>query len=379
MPDPPTVDKQNAPDIANDPQHPDMPHHEEDKDFEEWRNEFFKLAIKGEAQEMIDSCKKMRDRHLDASQDKFVNDNLHIGWFRQDANIDKLSKAVRKLLKQQIDKNYPSTSLMQHIVTSMDEQPDLYEVFHKLPGFYGMKGDLHRKFLAAILGAVQIGGGGSREDLVYNEKDYSVNISTRVSTEWGELSLGKWGIQIDDPERFLEEPELARLKDGAPEEKTVLRHRIVLSSIAERFKTRSFLIHVINPDGTIHALGWDLGDSIMASYRAGKLVVRTKSSEAAEAMIDDDGNIIPISDLTIRYVKETGKRDDTGAPYKHEVEFMERIDGMLYLTAELETVREMSNLQGVFFHEIPFNGNPSDLKSLKRCVPSVSELVLRKC
>jgi hypothetical protein len=110
-----------------------------------------------------------------------------------------------------------------------------------------------------------------------------------------------------------------------------------------------------------------------------EIIVRTKSSEAAEAMIDDDGNIIPISDLTIRYVKETGKRDDTGAPYKHEVEFMERIDGMLYLTAELETVREMSNLQGVFFHEIPFNGNPSDLKSLKRCVPSVSELVLRKC
>jgi hypothetical protein len=366
-------------DITNDPSHPDMPDHEDDKDFEDWRNEFFKLAIKGDPQEMVDACKKMRDRDLDPTQRKFVEDNLQIAWFRQDPNIDKLSKAVRKLLKQQIDKNYPSTSLMQHIVNSMQEQPSIYEAFYKLPGFYGMKGDLHRKVLAAILGAVQIGGGGSREDLVYNEKDYSVNVSTRFSTEWGEISLGKWAVQVDDPERFLEEPELARLKDGAPEERTVLRHRIVLSSISERFKTRAFLFNVVNPDGTIHCLSWDMGDSLLAGYRDGKLVVRTKSSEAAEAVIDDDGNVIPISDLTIRYVKETGKRDDTGTPYKEEFEFMERINGMLYLTADLKTIRDMSNMQGVFFHEIPFNGNPSDIKMFQRCIPSLTEMLMRKC
>jgi hypothetical protein len=297
-------------DVTGDPSHPDMPDHEEDKDFEDWRNEFFKLAVKGDPQEMVEACKKMRDRDLDPTQRKFVEDNLQIGWFRQDPNIDKISKSVRKLLKQQIDKNYPSTSLMQHIVNSMQEQPSIYEAFYRLPGFYGMKGDLHRKVIAAILGAVQIGGGGSREDLVYNEKDYSVNVSTRFSTEWGEVSLGKWAVQVDDPERFLEEPELARLKDGAPEERTVLRHRIVLSSISERFKTRAFLFNVVNPDGSVHSLAWDLGDSLSSGYRDGKLVVRTKSSEAAEAVIDDDGNVIPISDLTIRYVKETGKRDD---------------------------------------------------------------------
>lgn len=376
MPKPPTGDHE---DITSDPNAPDMPDHEDDKDFEDWRNEYFKLAIKGDPQEMVDACKKMRDRDLDPTQRKFVEDNLQISWFRQDPNIDKLSKSVRKLLKQQIDKNYPSTSLMQHIVNSMQEQPSMFEAFFKLPGFYGMKGDLHRKVIAAILGAVQIGGGGSREDLVYNEKDYSVNVSTRFSTEWGEVSLGKWALQVDDPERFLEEPELARLKDGAPEERTVHRHRIVLSSIAERFKTRAFLMHVVNPDGTIHCLAWDLGDSLMAGYREGKLVVRTKSSEAAEGMIDDDGNVIPISDLTIRYVKETGKRDDTGAPYKHEVEFMERINGMLYLTADLETIRDMSNMQGVFFHEIPYNGNPSDIKLFQRCIPSLTEMLMRKC
>lgn len=379
-------DKQNTQDmdddhgdVSTDPQHPDIPQHDDDKDFEDWKNEFFKLSIKGEAQELIDSLKKVRDRELDATQHKFVEDNLDIQWLRQDSNIDKLSKSIRKLVKQQLDKNYPGTSLMQHIVASVNEMPQVNEVFYKLPGFYGMKGDLHRKFMSAILCGVQIGGGGSREDIVYNERDYSINISTRFSTEWGEVTIGKWALQIDDPERYLEEPELARMKDGAPEERTVLRHRIVISSIAERFKTRAFLIHVVDPNGTIYCLAWDLGDSLMSGYQAGKLVVRTKASEAAEGMIDDDGNVIPISDLTIRYVKETGKTDDSGMPYKHEVEFMERINGMLYLTADLETIRDMANMQGVFFHEIPFNGNPSDLKMFRRCKPSLSELLLRKC
>lgn len=365
-------------DVSNDPKHPDMPEHDEDKDFEDWKNELFKLSIKGEAQELIDFIKKVRDRDLDATQHKFVEDNLEIQWFRQDANINKLSNTVRKLIKQQIDKNYPGTSLMQHIVKSLNEMPQVNEIFHKLPGFYGMKGDLHRKFIAAILCGIQVGGGGSREDIIYNEKNYSINISTRISTEWGEISIGKWALQIDDPERYLEEPELARMKDGSPEERIVLRHRIVISSIAERFKTRSFMIHVVGSNGTIHCLAWDLGDSLISGYQSGKLVVRTKASEAAEGMIDDDGNVIPISDLTIRYIKETGKKDDTGMPYKHEVEFLERINGMLYLTADLETIRDMTNMQGVFFYEIPFNGNKSDLKMLLRNHPSLNELLLRR-
>ncbi len=193
------------------------------------------------------------------------------------------------------------------------------------------------------------------------------------------MALGKWSLKTDDPKRFLEEPELARLKDGSPEERTVLRHRIVLSSISEQFRTRAFLMHVASPDGKIHALGWDLGDSLQSGYVDGKLVVRTKASDAAEAMIDDEGNIIPITDLTVRYVKETGKHDAMGSPHKREFPFMERINGMLYFTAGLDTIRAMADgLSGVFFKEIPWGGNPSDIKGFMRSVPAASDILLRK-
>jgi hypothetical protein len=374
-------DKQD-PDITQDPQHPDMNDHGggmEDKDFEEWRSDYFELAIKGDTEEMLRSLKEMRERDLDPTQRKFVEDNIQIMFLREDSNIERASKEIRKLVKDSLDENFPATSAMQHICASLDKFPMLNNVFFKLLGTFGMKGDLHRKFLASLLCAVQTGGGGSREDIVYSEKDYSIDISTRFSTEWGEMGLGKWALKADDPQRYLEEPEVARLKDGAPEERTVLRHRIVLASIADQFAKRSFLIHVANADGTIHAMGWDVGDSIKSGYVDGKLVVRTKTGDSAEAMIDDDGNVIPITDLHVKFVKETGKTDDTGKPMKREYPFMERINGMLYFTAGVNTIRAMADaMSGVFFKEIPYNGNPSDIKRLMQAVPTVDEILLRK-
>ena len=372
---------QQMPDITQDPQSPDLSDNDnmDNKDFEEWRGEYFDLAIKADTEEMLNNLKQMRDRDLDPTQRKFIEDNIQVMFLREDANIDKASKEIRKLIKDQLDENYPATSLMQHITSALEKIPSLNNVFFKLLGTFGMKGDLHRKFLCSLLCAVQTGGGGSREDIVYSEKNYSIDISTRFSSEWGEMPLGKWSPKMDDPKRYLVEPEIARLKDGSPEERTVLRHRIVLASIAEQFEKRAFLIHVANPDGTINVMGWDVGESIKSGYVDGKLVVRTKTGEPVEAFIDDDGNIIAIPDLHVKFVKDTGKTDDRGKPMTREYPFMERINGMLYFVASLNTIRHMSNsMNGVFFKEIPYNGNPSDIKQLIRAVPSADEILLRK-
>jgi hypothetical protein len=372
--------QEDKPDITQDPQHPDLSGDGmDDKDFEEWRSEYFELAIKGDTQEMLHSLKNMEKRDLDATQNKFILDNIQIMYVREDANIEKASKEIRKNIKDSLDENYPATSLMQHITSSLEKLPMLNNIFFKLLGTGGGKGDNHRQFMAALLCAVQIGGGGSREDIVYSEKEFSIDVSTRFSSEWGEMGLGKWSLKADDPQRYLEEPELARLRDGSPEERTVLRHRVVLASISDQFAKRAFLVHVVNPNGTIHALGWDVGDSIKSGYVDGKLVVRTKSGDSVEAFIDDDGNVIQVPDLHVRFVKDTGKTDDTGKPLKREYPFMERINGMLYFTAGVNTIRAMADsMSGVFFKEIPYNGNPSDIKQLMRSVPSVAEILLRK-
>lgn len=374
----------NLDDVTQDPPAPDMPADpSQDQDYNAWEQQFFKLAAKGDPAEMMEHVQPMRDAvGLEAPQRKFVEDNWQVLVLRQNANIDKASKEVRKLLKQGLDRNAPGATAMQHLsaVLEQADTPALRDVFIKLTCLFGMKADLHRKFLAALFGAIQTGGGGSDADISYAEKDFSVRAFTRFGTQFGEISLGKWSLQKDDPDRYLAEPELERLSDGSPEEKQVLRRRVVIESIAERFKERSFLIHVVSPDGTIYGLGWDMAEGLLDGYRDGKLIVRSRSGGDAEAMIDDEGAIVPLLDLNVYYLKETGETDETGRPRVKEVPFIERRDGTLYLVATLETVRDVfsGGMTGAFFKETPFAGNPSDLQAVARAIPNIEEILMRR-
>jgi len=371
---------QEMPDRSQDPQTPDMPQDSSEQDFEQWKNDFFKLSIQGDTQKLLDSILQVRDSDLDAYPRKFVEDNLQILFLRQNANIDKASQGIRKLIKDQLDQNNPSTSFVNHLFSTLGTMPELGNIFIKLKGLLGMKGDLHRKFIASLFGAIQVGSGGNNEDVVYNQKDFSVRISTRFNDRWGRVDLGKWCMKEDDPERFLSDPELKRLENGSPEEKEALKKRIIVESIAQTFKTRAFIINVTGDDGTVYTLGWDIAGSLKDAYASGKLVVKIIQSENSEAMLNDDGAIVPFVDIKVKYVKETGEVDEEGKPVKEEQDFMERIDGILFLTAQLNTLKNAAtSFQGITLKDNPYNGNPSDLKTLMRCVPSAAECLTRSC
>jgi hypothetical protein len=379
--DPAPQQQQNSmPDVSLDPSSPDMPEEMDEKDFEQWKDTYFRESIKGDVSKLVDLIHQVRDLDLDSYPRKFVEDNLQVCFLRQHANIEKASKEIRKLVKDDLDRNNPSVSLVNHIFNTLQTMPELNNVFIKLKGLLGSKGDMHRKFIASIIGGVQVGSGGNSEDVIYNEKDYSIKLSTRYNDKWGKVDIGKWSLREDDPERYLTDPEQRRLEDGSPEEKDVLRRRVVMESIAETFKRRGFIINVTGEDGTIYTFGWDLAGSLKGAYTDGKLVVRTIQSDNSEAMIDDQGAIIPYVDIKIKYVKDAGGVDEQGKPAKEEHDFMERIDGMLFLTAQFQILREAStSFTGIVLKETPYTGNPSDLRVLQRCVPNAPELLLRQC
>jgi len=371
---------EEMPDVSEDPQAPDMPEEEKDVAFEEWQDTFFRESTKGDVQKLIDLIHQIRDRDLESYPRKFVEDNLQILFLRQNANIDKASKEIRKLVKSDLDQNSPASSLMKHLNTTLQAMPELTNIFIKIKGLLGSKGDMHRKYIASLFGSVQVGSGANTEDLVYNEKEYSIRISTRFNDKFGRVEIGKWCLKEEDPETYLTEPELKRLEEGSPEERDVLRRRIVMESISSTFKKRAFIIHVVAKDGTINSLGWDLGTSLRTAYTDGKLVVKTILSQNSEAIINDDGKILPAVDLKVMYLHETGSLDKDGKPVIEEHDFIERIDGILYLTATQQILKEASSsFTGLLWQETPYNGNPSDLKVLMRCVPNASECLLRQC
>lgn len=368
-------------DVTKDPVFPEMPEENEPKDFETWKREFFKESIKADTQQLVDMLSSMRDNeNLLPVQRKFIEDNLGVQLIRQNSNIDKASKDVRRNIKDQLDKNNPSTTVVNHMVSVLGTVPTLNNIFIKLKGYGSLKGDLHRKYIASLIGGVQVGSGANTEDIIYNEKQYSILISTRLNSEWGDVALGQWSLKEDDPERYLTDPELKRLRDGSPEEKNILKRRVILESIAKQFETRAFIINVVDEEGTIHFLGWDIAGSLRGAYTEGKLIVKTTISDSSEAFISDDGEIVPYMDLNIYYGKETGEQNEDGTPEVEELQFIERKNGMLFLTAELKTIKEASDsMQGIVFKQVPYNGNPSDLKVLSRCIYSAADLILRQC
>ena len=370
----------DKPDSSIEPPSPDMPEEKEDFDYDTWESDYFKETVKADTNKLITMIQKIRDYDLDPHRRKFVEDNLQICFLRQQANIEKVSNQIRKSVKEELDQNNPSVSLTNHIINSLQTSPDVSNVFIKLIGLHGLKGDLHRKFLGSLLMAVQVGSGGLNEDLILNQKDYSIKISTRMNSKFGSIDLGRWFMTADEPEKYLSDSELERMENGAPEEKDVLRKRIVIDSISSFFKKRSFLVNVVAEDGTVYMLGLDLSTALKSAYNKGKLIVQFYENENSEAIIDKDNNIIPVSDIKILYQKDTGELDESGKPIKQNIEFMARREGVLFLIASEDILKEAaSSFIGINLKSIPYNGNPSDLKVLQRCIPSAPEMLLRNC
>lgn len=367
-------------DLSNDPQFPDMPEEQDQDDFEIWKIKFVKESIKGDPNSLTQKILSVRERELEPAQRKFVEDNLDICFLRQNANVLQISNQVRKLIKSDFDRSNPATTLVRHITTVLEQSPLLNEVYIKLLGLGGAKGDQHRKFIAALTGSVQVGSGGQNEDLVFEEQDYSIRTSTRFNARWGDVNIGRWFLREDDPERYLKQPELDRLEGGSPEEKDVLRRRVVIESIAEAYRERAFIINVVGQDGTVYHLGWDLGNSLKSAFLDGKLVVRTSENDTKEAFIDEEGSVISVPNMNIYYVKESDQVDKTGKPEIDEIEFIAHRDGVLYLVAQLDLIKEAaSTLQGFTYKETLWQGNPSDVLKIMRCVPSSPEILLRQC
>jgi len=371
-------------DVTQDPETPDMPEDSGDDrsvDFEVWKANYFKESIKGDANSMMELISPMRSKNeMPPYHRKFIEDNWNIQLLRMSSNIADASKQIRKSIRDQLDKNNPATSVVNHIVNTLETIPGLKDTFIRMMGYSGNKGELHRKFIAALLGAVQVSSSPDKENVIFNEKEYSIKIATRLNSDWGEVSIGSWSLREDDPERYLSEPELKRLSEGSPQERDVLRRRVVIESIAKHFEEQAFVINIVDDSGTIYYLGWDIANALRGAYSEGKIVVKTMKSENSEAMISDDGQIVPMIDLRIYFVKEGSGQDEEGSPKFEEIEFMQKRNGMLFLTAGLSTMKDAAqSMQGTEFKEIPYSGNPSDLRVLKRCVYSVHDLLMRQC
>ena len=84
-------------------------------------------------------------------------------------------------------------------------------------------------------------------------------------------------------------------------------------------------------------------------------------------------------DLSINYVKESENQSELDENFE-EIQFITKRNGTLFFSATFDILKEStSSIQGLLLKEIPYQGNPSDLKNIKRCVYSAHDMIMRQC
>ena len=67
------------------------------------------------------------------------------------------------------------------------------------------------------------------------EKNYSMKISTRFNSKFGAIDLGRWTLQQDDPQKYLADPELEKLRDKLKRGTNIkqIRHELLEKLVTE--------------------------------------------------------------------------------------------------------------------------------------------------
>lgn len=309
------------------------------------------------------------------------------GWNLRTINLSETPLPREEYIPSNMSQAVSGVELYSILSSETEQYPNITNTMVKLPSFYSMKSDLYRKVMAALMNGVQIGAGGTLEDLFIPiaEGGIGIKVCTRCYTDFGNVQIGKWSLQFNDPENYLSDAELEKLNDtGSPEEKEVLHKRVVVESIAEAFKDKVYLVLISDPnDGTRYEIGFNFSDLIRDGWKNGYISIDFKANVGkGEAGVQIDGEMIDLQNIVIEFVRKNASQlDEEGLPSKEYIELMKLKNGYLYLVITGQDFSDFANISqtGLFYSEKQFDSGPEELHKIQRCVPDIKEIILKQC
>jgi hypothetical protein len=414
--------------------------------FDEEKIDYMDLAVQSKYGEMTDKLLEMRDiPGLTPGQYKFIEDNIQVLSLARDVDFAEARKKIYKQIKDSIGQlaepaeeqpaeEEPTESPVPEqepesipapespeqvppkegidnsdlktisegneelgeisgveIYSIISEEIERYEEIKnsmiKLPSFYSMKADLYRKMICAVSNGVQIGSGGTLEDIFIPlaEGGVGVKLCTRCYTDFGNIEIGEWSVKFNDPEKYLAEEELEKLNvSGSPEEKEILRKRVVIESVADKFTDKVYIILIVSPeDGSRTEIGFNFSKLLKQGWQNGIISVEFKANIGkGQAAIDVDGQLIDLQDIIIDYIHENpDELDEEGRPVKEKIEFIRQKSGSLYVTITREEFDLFINesVEGLFHQTKHPEFDKGQLTVIQRCVPDIKEILLKQC
>ena len=420
---------------------------QEEIDFEIEKIDYLDMSLKQKNDEMMDKLLEMRNiQSLSPGQYKFITDNIQVLSLARDVDFNDARKSIYKRIKETFgdiaepvqDEEIPDTQTQdvadQETAMPQTSQPEevptpyqgtesvdyihknlhevneelgsisgveiysiiseeieryntIIETLIKLPSFYAMKADLFRKIICAVSNGTQIGSGGSLEDVFIPlaEGGVGIKLCTRIYTDFGNIEIGKWSPKINDPETFLSDEELERLNNsGSPEEKEILKKRVMIESISTAFADKIYLMLICKPEsGERIEVGFNLSELVKTGWQNGTITIDFKANIGkGQATLDLEGNLIELQNIVVSYIKDNNdKLDSNGKPLKEHIELLKLKNGVLYIVSNEEEFFDFTsiNSEGIFYNKKQSDLDIEKIQTIQNCVPDIKEILLKKC
>lgn len=336
-------------------------------DFDDFREEYIDLSVNAKPDDLLDKLDDLQGIiDLGPKEKKFVSDNLHILLLMKEQEIYEASRKLHHI-EDPLD-------LIGQLSDVLNRAETLRDVILKLPSFFGMKPDLYRKFFAALIGGVQIGGGGTVEDVVLSPtKGQRLLFSTRFYTLFGSIHLVPWSLGSEDADLYLRDAERERMEKGSPEEKKILLKRVFLQSISQTLEGRVFVICVVNrATGKRTDIAIRLDQFLTDGYERGILQVDIEEDPDVLVILPT-GEETQVGKLVVRFV-------NPDEPNSEAIRFLELKQSMIHLVADEGVIEDAINSIGAgYFSRNEYEGTPEELETTQKCVPTLQEMLLKRC
>ena len=262
-----------------------------DTQFTQYVREYAKMVAK--YSDEPDTLKKMlqvpslQNFEMTPWQRAFIDSNLSSVSLLHEGFVIEAQKQIKRISGS----GGSNTSAFESL---FDRIGELQDVFVRLSVAGPDRSNLLRQFMAAVLSGVVVPGPVGGEVMMAQKKsDEVVSIRPNCYTTWGYVDLGPVTIDGKSMEDYLSESERDKINDGAPEERRVLRNRLLIEAISDQLGGANYYIVVINPEnGQWESVNFS-SELFIDAYRNGNLTAAESSPIPTGTLcVDENGKFV---------------------------------------------------------------------------------------
>jgi hypothetical protein len=309
----------------------------------------------------------MRDGAEGSAHRTFVEMNLSAISLLEETVVVDAQKKIRR------GKNADSSP--HDVFESMEEElsgvKELSEAVQRISALGASRGSAWRQLVAALCGGAIVPGptGGEVHVPVGGKKQKAVVVMRpQAYLGWGAVDLGGVTMTSESPDEYLGGEERVKLSNGSPEERRVLRGRMVIEAIADQLGGGTFTILVVSQAGSWTTAYFD-GDLFREAYESGTItVIEPHPKVGGSLCFDGDGNVVVASTWGLAVVdRDSGITDPATGVMRYDAEQVaeNKGDRLVYISDG-----DKLGIVGASVYDHPWVGDAESLGSLRGSVPT---------